>query len=147
MTYYTAIRVPQAIENTKLMRLAKRGALQQEELQRLERDSLAALRSYDREETDLEETLDAVLAYATPATLGEDAAAYLPGSSKMSGLRKQYERTLRDRPWKQCDCPICRTLSIEVIIFRASNRNKRRGMHNLGIYKGLVDGLEKGGKG
>src|SRR3546814_1866056 len=56
-------------------------------------------------------------------------------------LFRSYERTLDYRPWKQCPCPICQSLSIEVVIFRASKRNKRRGIHNLGIYKALIDSL------
>src|SRR3546814_2538387 len=62
-------------------------------------------------------------------------------SRSFAGLRARYERTLADRPWKQCPCAICQSLSIEVVIFRASNRNKRRGIHNLGIYKALIDSL------
>ena len=68
------------------------------------------------------------------ATIGE-----LPGSGSVRSLRERYRRTLTDRPWKQCACAICRAISIEVVIFRASNRNKRRGIHNLGVYKALVD--------
>jgi hypothetical protein len=143
LEYYTAIRVPQATENPKLMQLAKRGVLQQEELVRLEAEALSALRGYDRHERGLEETLDAVLEYAVPATLGA-ALKDVPGSKSFKDLRARYERTLSDRPWKQCGCPICRQLSIEVIIFRASNRNKRRGMHNLGVFKTLVDALPNG---
>jgi hypothetical protein len=142
LAYYTAIRVPQAIENTKLLRLAKRGALRQEELIALERDALAALRAYDRRDRDLESTLDAVLAYATPATLGASADD-LPGSGNVrtGDLRERYRRTLQDRPWSQCGCPICQSLGVEVMIFRASNRNKRRGIHNLSVYKALIASL------
>lgn len=140
LTYYTAIRVPQALQNPKLMRLAKRGALNQEDLVRLESVCLSSLRAYDRDEMGIEETLDHVLAYATPATLGA-LAQELPGSHKVDELRERYWRTLNDRPWKQCSCAICRELSIEVVIFRASNRNKRRGIHNLQVYKRLVDEL------
>src|SRR3546814_10475936 len=64
-------------------------------------------------------------------------------SRSVAGLRARYERTLADRPWKQCPCAICQSLSIEVVIFRASNRNKRRGIHNLGIYKALIDSLPR----
>ncbi|TGS35558.1 hypothetical protein EN825_35160, partial [Mesorhizobium sp. M8A.F.Ca.ET.182.01.1.1] len=56
-------------------------------------------------------------------------------------LRERYKRTLVDRPWKKCSCAICSALSIEVVLFRASNRNKRRGIHNLGVYNALVDQL------
>jgi len=140
LKYYTAIRVPQALENPKLVRLAKRGVLNQEELVRLERSALQALRAYDRNEAELEETLEAVLTYAAPAALGA-TLDQMPGSSKVSDLRERYRRTLADQPWKNCACAICQTLSIEVMIFRASNRNKRRGIHNVGVYKALVDRL------
>src|SRR3546814_20163254 len=56
-------------------------------------------------------------------------------------MRARYERSLADRPWKQWPCASCHSLSIDVFIFRASNRNKRRGIHNLGIYKALIDSL------
>lgn len=141
LSYYTAIRVPQALENNKLMGLVKQGALRQEELVVLETAALEALRRYDKEETEIEETLDAVLAYAVPATLGAPLSR-LPGSKSVKTLRERYYRTLADRPWTQCGCGICQALSIEVMIFRASNRNKRRGMHNMTVFDGLVDGLD-----
>ncbi|MBW8301995.1 MAG: hypothetical protein K0M60_20580 [Hydrogenophaga sp.] len=140
LEYYTAIRVPQALENPKLQRLAKRGSLNQERLVSMEKTALAALRSYDKDEAQLEETLDSVLAYATPAVMGTTIDE-LPGAKAVKDLRDRYERTLRDRPWKRCGCPICSALSIEVVIFRASNRNKRRGIHNLGVYDALIDQL------
>ncbi|MCA2411246.1 tRNA-guanine transglycosylase DpdA [Rhizobium leguminosarum] len=140
LNYYTAIRVPQALENPKLQRLAKRGALNQEELVRMERSALDALRAYDRNEASIDDTLEAVLTYATPALMGAPLAD-LPGTRAVEELRARYRRTLEDRPWKACSCPICKALSIEVLIFRASNRNKRRGIHNLGVYKSLVNKL------
>jgi len=45
-------------------------------------------------------------------------------------LLDEYERLLRDRPWEQCNCPICTEYGIEVAIFRGNNRNRRRGFHN-----------------
>ena len=52
----------------------------------------------------------------------------------LSLVRTRIERTLRSQPWKRCKCSICRSVGVEVIIFRSSNRNKRRGFHNLGVY-------------
>ena len=141
MDYYTAIRIPQAIENPKLQRLAKRGDRRQEDLLRLESRALGALRAYDRDEAGLEETLDAVMDYDTPALLEDPGGVVSP--KKVAELRLRYHRTLRDRPWKLCSCVVCQEASIEVVIFRASNRNKRRGMHNLAVFKSLVDDLEK----
>ncbi|USZ68524.1 queuine tRNA-ribosyltransferase tRNA-guanine transglycosylase [Halorussus salilacus] len=42
-----------------------------------------------------------------------------------------YEDLLRVKPWRECDCPICEDLGIEVAVFRANNRNRRRGFHNM----------------
>lgn len=142
LSYYTAIRVPQAIENPKLMNLAKRGVLHQEDLQRMEADALETLRRYDRGAADLEEAVETVLAYAVPATIG-DLVQNLPGTRQIAELRARYERTLMDRPWKQCGCPICRDTSIEVMLFRASNRNKRRGIHNLYVYSNHLKTLKE----
>lgn len=138
LTYYTAIRIPQALENTKLLRLVKQGTVHQEKLVDLERLALSRLRAFDRGRASLAATLEAILEYSSLAEFGAPLAA-LPGSSGFGDLRARYERTLRDRPWKHCGCPICAALSVEVIIFRASNRNKRRGIHNMGVFKALVD--------
>lgn len=144
LVYYTAIRIPQALENLKLVRLAKRGALRQEDLVALEARALDRVRAYDRDEANLDETLDAVMAYATPAILGAPVEA-LPGSKAFKDLRTRYWRTLSDRPWRRCGCAICTALSVEVMLFRASNRNKRRGIHNLGVFNTLVHSLSQGG--
>lgn len=146
LVYYTAIRIPQALENVKLVRLAKRGALRQEDLVALERRALHRMRAYDRDEADLDEALDAVMAYATPTILGAPVEA-LPSSKALKEMRTRYWRTLSDRPWRRCGCPICTALSVEVMLFRASNRNKRRGIHNLGVFNTLVHSLSQGGPG
>ncbi|WP_265112024.1 queuine tRNA-ribosyltransferase tRNA-guanine transglycosylase [Halosolutus halophilus] len=45
-------------------------------------------------------------------------------------LLDEYKRLLREEPWRECDCRICEEHGIEVAIFRANNRNRRRGFHN-----------------
>lgn len=47
------------------------------------------------------------------------------------GHLNEYEELLRDEPWRDCSCPICTELGIEVAIFRGNNRNRRRGFHNI----------------
>jgi hypothetical protein len=59
----------------------------------------------------------------------------------MAKLGQGYRETLSDRPWEGCACSICSSAGIEVMLFRASNRNKRRGIHNLGVYKHIVEDL------
>lgn len=143
LRYFTAIRVPQAIENPRLQRLVKRGAFRAEELLDLERRALAALRSFDRGEADVEETLNAALTYGA-ILIEEQPYECCSDRPAIRRLASAYRETLTAKPWKQCSCPICKTASVEVIIFRGSNRNKRRGIHNLAVYKKHIERLELG---
>ena len=57
---------------------------------------------------------------------------------RLHGIERDYEsayrRTLQGQPWKDCNCPICKRIGIEVIIFRGNNRNRRRGFHNVKVF-------------
>ncbi|MBL1265494.1 tRNA-guanine transglycosylase DpdA [Candidatus Methylomicrobium oryzae] len=144
LRYFTAIRVPQAIENQRLLRLIKRGVFRSEDLVKLEKNALLYLRAYDEGLAELEETLEAVMLYSSPLML-EKPYDEVKHTNKITTLKAQYLETLTEKPWKKCPCPICQQSSIEVMIFRASNRNRRRGMHNLQVYKGIIDTLNKQG--
>lgn len=131
--YYAAIRIPQALENARLMQGIKRGIFSAEDLQRREVKALDAMRSYDKGTMKLEAALGALTDYQAFLTLGEKKSKEIIDKE----LAKQavlMRRTLEDKPWQQCACDICSKVGVEVIIFRASNRNKRRGFHNLGVY-------------
>lgn len=141
LKYYTAIRVPQSIENTRLQRLVKRGAFRAEDLTTLEKKALSALRAFDRHESDVEETTRAVMEYNS-ILVTERPYADVAAMPKIKTLAERYRQTLNDRAWRECSCAICENTSIEVMLFRASNRNKRRGIHNLGVYKRLIDNLD-----
>lgn len=141
LRYYTSIRVPQAIENPKLQRSVKKGTFRAEDLVRMESLALNTLRAFDLGEAELEEALRHVLVYSAPLVEErpyEDCA----GSVALARLEERYRTTLSDRPWKECSCAICRDASIDVIIFRGSNRNKRRGMHNLAVYHDHIERLD-----
>lgn len=141
LRYFTSIRVPQAIENNKLKRAVQMGTFKSEDLKRMEADALNFLRAYDRGEADLEETLNSVLIYSAPLVENRpyEDCKY---SKKLDALAVRYKETLEARPWEQCSCPICLAASIDVLIFRGSNRNKRRGIHNLSVYKKHIEGLD-----
>lgn len=132
--YYTAIRIPQAFENNRFKRQVQMGRLSQEALGRMEKTALDALRSYGRHEIDADTALQAILSYSRPlhwsANITEDAL-----DRRVDILRKDYLRTLRARPWERCSCSVCASSSVEVIVFRGSNRNKRRGIHNMSIFR------------
>lgn len=133
LDYYTAIRVPQALDNARLMQGVKRGLFDAEDLQARELRTLKLLREFDQGKRTVEETLEAVMDYSQFLVRGDNTGAACQDRA-LAATRARIGRTLEDRPWKQCDCAICRTAGVEVIIFRGSNRNKRRGFHNLGVY-------------
>jgi hypothetical protein len=124
---YAAIRVPQARSERNRRgvdspeEVLKNGGISQKKLLAMEREALRLLQAFDRDEATLERTLKAVLAY-----------------DRLHGIKRDYEsaycRTLQDRPWKRCGCPICESIGIDVIIFRGNNRNRRRGFHNVKVF-------------
>lgn len=138
LDYYSAIRVPQATENSGLLRLAKQGIYDQEDLQLREHHALTALRAYDKSEVEIEETLNAVMNYTAPIAIGRDDDHSPNELKKLKNLKLRYHRTLKDKPWTKCGCPVCKQAGIEIIIFRANNRNKRRGIHNLHAYRSHI---------
>jgi hypothetical protein len=133
LVYYTAIRIPQAIENARLMQGVKRGVFSAEDLHQRERRALDEVRAFDRGASTVTATLDAVMDYHQFLVRGDGTGAEQQdkGLGKTAAL---VQRTLEHQPWKDCGCDVCRSIGVEVIIFRSSNRNKRRGFHNLGVY-------------
>ncbi|MCS6939109.1 MAG: tRNA-guanine transglycosylase DpdA [Roseiflexus sp.] len=109
---YTAIRVPYSSKMTG------KSPSNEKELQKMEKDALTRLRDYDRGIVSINQVFESIVAYTEL-------------SGKMSSrMRREYWRTLQEEPWKRCPCAICRSIGVEVIIFRGNNRNRRRGFHN-----------------
>ena len=119
--YYNAIRVPQVDGNPSLKRSILAGDVSQTEAVALERSTLRSLRAFDRGDASVKVTLNCVLAYEALVNSGKKSFA------------EQYERVLSEAPWKSCSCCLCRDLGVEIIIFRGTERNKRRGFHNLQV--------------
>jgi hypothetical protein len=141
LRYFTSIRVPQAIENPKLQRGVRKGLFRSEELLRLESLALTALRAFDRGEASLDDALHHVMVYSAPL-VEEKAFEDCRDSTALLVLAERYRMTLAERPWDQCACKVCRDAGVEVIIFRGSNRNKRRGIHNLAVYRDHIERLD-----
>jgi hypothetical protein len=118
---FVAIRVPQVDGNPALKRAILGGRVSQKDAVKAERESLRCLRAFDRGEAELPEVLEALSAYENVT---------MPKRSYID----DYRRTLEASPWKECACSICREHSIEVVIFRGTERNKRRGFHNLAVF-------------
>ena len=133
LDYYTAIRIPQALENSRLMQGIKRGLFSAEDLVNREQRALRSLREFDRGKGNVQSTVESVMDYHQFLLLGEGDDEKTQ-SRTLAKTRERITHTLEIKPWKRCDCAICQSAGVEVIIFRSSNRNKRRGFHNLGVY-------------
>ena len=133
LAYYTAVRIPQSLENARLMQGIKRGVFSAEDLHRRERKALDEMRAFDRGASTVGITLEAVMDYHQFLVRGDGAGAEQQDKA-LSKTAALVRRTLEHQPWKDCGCDVCRSIGVEVIIFRSSNRNKRRGFHNLGVY-------------
>jgi hypothetical protein len=123
---YTAIRIPQVDGNPKLKALIQAGRISQREAIERERACLQALHGYDYGKVQLRQAIDALLCYEELFDGRQDYAA-------------AYGETLEDTPWKKCKCGICERAGINVVLFRGSERNKRRGFHNIYVFRQRLD--------
>ncbi|MGN7610934.1 tRNA-guanine transglycosylase DpdA [Magnetococcales bacterium HHB-1] len=144
LEYYTALRIPHALESRKLALLVKKGFLSQEKTVQLEKEALRQIRKFDKGQTDEKTTLDALMAYTKLISI--DPKSGQPNSFRTEkNIQLEYARMLHNRPWQRCKCQICQDIGIEVAIFRGSNRNKRRGMHNLHVFNTQLKKLSQQG--
>ncbi|WUH98835.1 tRNA-guanine transglycosylase DpdA [Spirillospora sp. NBC_00431] len=129
---YMAIRVPQVDGNPALKRKVLAGQISQTAAKSLERKVLRLLRAYDKGE--LSAPLQKVL-----ATLKE-YEQLIKGEGRKSRI-DQYELILEECPWKRCPCGLCVAHGIELVIFRGTERNKRRGFHNLAVFADKIHNI------
>jgi hypothetical protein len=120
---YAALRISPVYDSSPRVRsIVADGLATVEQLKRLERDALLAVRDYDRGRLNLETALDVVLEIDRLEEYNYEQH------------RALYRRVLEDMPWKKCSCEICRQLGVEVILFRGNDRNRRRGFHNTYVF-------------
>jgi hypothetical protein len=120
---FVALRVPQADGNPALKRRIQAGEVDQQEAVDAERLCLKTLRAFDAGKASVDRAVAALRSYEKIYdTKGRDRST-------------SYRRTLEAAPWKSCRCGICQDVGIEVMIFRGAERNKRRGFHNLAVFR------------
>jgi hypothetical protein len=115
---YGAIRIPEADKSFRAKRMVSEGRATLEDVRKIEYACLEAMHAFDRGERTVEQVVEQLHEYdqlVTPER--QDNRVYL-------------RRTLEAQPWKTCPCDICKTVGIDVVIFRGNNRNRRRGFHN-----------------
>jgi hypothetical protein len=119
---YTAIRVPQVEGNPRLQGQVRAGQVDGRLARQLEQHVLRLLREYD----DGRSTIDTVLSALSD---------YADLIQERGSRTEAYRRTLAEMPWRKCECAVCCSNGVEVIIFRGTERNKRRGFHNLHVFR------------
>ena len=132
--WYSAIRVPMTSDGRTRRRLLESGA-DLDILEEQERNALQALIAYGNGNLGIDATLDAVLGYDK----------WLIRRSDSGAMRAKYKRTLENKPWQDCGCSFCKELGIHMLIFRGSNRNRRRGAHNTAMLYGQIRQSHKSG--
>jgi len=116
---YSAIRIP------KVLRGEKKHIVQQSVLDTIGQECLQALRRYDQGVIGIDDVLESLTRFNSAVQERPQVIEY-------------YRRVLEDKPWKTCQCPICRKHGIETIIFRGNNRNRRRGFHNTWVFNQML---------
>ena len=111
---YTAIRIPQKPKQ-------REDSIIDKEYHQLENLCLSFLRDYDKGLIGSDKILESLTLFNEFSGEKDDLITY-------------YKRTLEDRPWKTCDCSICKETGIDVVVFRGNNRNRRRGFHNTQMF-------------
>jgi hypothetical protein len=123
---YVAIRIPQVDGNAALKKLILSGTVRQSDAINLERESLSAVKKFDEGLASREEVLNVLSKYEL---LLKPRRSYIA----------DYDRMLSDVPWKHCTCGVCKSVGVEVAIFRGTERNKRRGFHNLHVFREKIE--------
>ena len=117
--WYTAIRVPMS-SSKRLQETAGKKNILDEQLQAMEQRCLTALTNFDGTDETHQEVVDSV----------NDYGPLLERRGEDNHFFEKHNQVLTDRPWKKCRCPVCRAIGIQVVVFRGTGRNKRRGFHN-----------------
>lgn len=133
LAFYTAVRIPQAKSNDRLKRILRTGRIDEDRLIALEAEALEAVHMYALGRCSAGEAVDRVLDYDRYA-LWSSRLTEQGNERRVRSLRASYVHTLESRVWETCPCRVCKESGVHAIIFRSSNRNKRRGMHNLQVF-------------
>ena len=121
--WYSSVRVPDSNNPRLKNRFSGEDVLR---AQRMEERILKALRDYDRGKVkEVEALVEEIIAY--------DKLFYRE-EFKEEKYGELYLKLLKSKIWQRCSCPVCTALGIDVVIFRGSNRNKRRGFHNTNLF-------------
>jgi len=116
---YSAIRIPPKADRVK------EEFIDPQEYDVLSRRCLDTLRKFDNNQISLDNAV-------------HELEIFIEKRQDDPKLLTYYKRTLKSKSWKECPCPICKKIGIDVMIFRGNNRNRRRGFHNIFAFNQLL---------
>ena len=141
--WYTAIRVPQS-HHPKVQEYVKNNGHSLKDVEAQEQFCLEMLQRHNDiglSSKELDNLLDVLVDYDNYLLrLGDDGQRM----RNKSVSREKYRRTLEMKPWENCPCEVCQNLGIHVLIFRGTNRNKRRGFHNTWVFYQILKNESNG---
>lgn len=125
LNWYSAIRVPIIDSINQENELKDRGK-NVVQLKRLQTDILKMLNEYDKGNNSiLDEMLNKIMKYDSSIDRAFE---------KTDKFEQSYRKVLESKIWKKCNCAMCKQAGIHIVVFRRTNRNKRRGFHNTYIF-------------
>lgn len=137
--WYTAIRIPQS-KNPRLKKHISQNGNSLVEIEALEQECLDLVNRINRSNTKssfIDKVVDKIIEYDQYLVRdGEDGQSILNDAERSRSL---YSKALYDQPWKRCKCEVCREIGVHVLIFRGTNRNKRRGFHNTWTFRRYME--------
>lgn len=126
--WYSAIRVPFSW-NKNLIKNANDFNISHEDLEILETNAYDSLLRYSNGKLSIDSVLSSVIKYDK---------LLMRNSENIDNIKIKYRKTLENKPWEKCKCEICQKNGIDIIIFRGTNRNKRRGYHNTWVFRNEI---------
>jgi Queuine tRNA-ribosyltransferase len=132
---YAAVRIPFVDKQSQRIKHLLGQGYERENLKQLEQEALIAVREYDKGGLPIDEALDKLLAYDELLELPRDGKVNPTATARRVREHTQmYRELLEVKPWKQCECEICKQAGLETVIFRGNDRNRRRGFHNTYVF-------------
>jgi Queuine tRNA-ribosyltransferase len=132
---YAAIRIPFVDKYSVRIKHLLDNGYEYQNLKKLEEDALTAIRKYDKGKLSIDKTLEKLMAYDELLELPRNGIVNPADKARRLVQHTQmYQKLLEEKPWQNCDCPICKQIGVEVVIFRGNDRNRRRGFHNTYVF-------------
>lgn len=127
--HHLAIKITSRHEGRVRNQVAS-GAIDQDIYAALEEGALEAFRECACGRLPVERALDRLRDYHEFAFPNEEFPAVA------------YCRILREQPWKECECEVCKEIGPEIVLLRGINRNKRRAFHNSFVFHRKVKRMD-----